>query len=894
MISPADNSPSPLDPGADLPVSANGAHTPSSRPAASGARAALNPRQATIIELFQEQVSRRPDAPVLLSGQRSISYAQLDRRATEIAERLRAAGVSPHSAIGVCLDRSVDLVASLIAILKVGCVYVPLDRQYPVSRLEFMVLDANVRLVITSSDDFPQDVAWKASVLDLRSNDPVSVPPGNVRKTSKPVTAESAAYILYTSGSTGQPKGVAVPHRAIARLVRGVDYIDIRESDVFLQLSPVSFDAATFEIWAPLLNGARLALAPSGVLTLSELSSTIEVMGVTTLWLTSGLFHQVVDEGLDGYRGLKYLLTGGDVVSPQHANKALESLPTTTLINGYGPTENTTFTTCHVMRDASEAGMSSLPIGRPINGTQVYVLDLQGRPVAEGEVGEIHCGGDGLAIGYVNRPELNEERFVEHRLGEGRSPVRLYKTGDLGRWRADGALEFCGRIDQQVKIRGFRVETTEIEAALCQHPAVRQAAVLATATAGRHKQLSAYVAVGDGRVVAAEELQKMLRRELPEHMIPAHFVCLSRLPLDCNGKVNRIELAAIPRAALPSVSRQPEQHGDTVEQRLSGIWQTVLDLPEVAPQDDFFVLGGDSLLAVALLAQVEREFGVALQVVDLVQNPTVAGLATLLRSEDPPPRPLAAVEIQPGAERPTLFFAPCIHGNLMTIRALASRLDPDQPIFALKPLGVDGVERPHATIEEIIDHYIEQVREVQPQGPYLLCGYSLGGIIAHQMAQRFTDEGEQIPLLILIDAPACGRPEVVHRAVEGWKLARRRLQVAAARALRRAAPELPVNAEMIDTHRRAFNAFTAKPYIGPTVLVRAMTPPHPVKRWLDRNPQNWRRRKLVDPSTTVIWTPGNHESIFAKPNVDIMAKQLQRELDRALQAEPRQEMSAAT
>jgi amino acid adenylation domain-containing protein len=837
------------------------------------------PRDATIVELFEVQVHESPDAPALVFDSGAWTYADLNRQADEIAARLLAAGVKVGAAIGIYLDRSPELVASLLGILKAGGVYVPLDRDYPASRLQFMVLDANLRMAITCGKLAGSSIAWDIPVLDL-DRLPSSSPMPTPAALARPILPTDPAYILYTSGSTGQPKGVAIPHRAVVRLVKQANYIEFTSTDVFLQCSPVSFDAATLEIWGPLLNGGCLALAPAGVQTIAQLGGIVKRHGVTTLWLTAGLFHRVVDDGLELFRGLKYLLAGGDVLSPEHVRKALGELPDVTLVNGYGPTENTTFTTCYLMQGADAFDSGSVPIGRPISNTQVYILDRRLQQVPCGMPGEIHCAGDGLAIGYVNRPDLNDQKFVEMRRTDG-STVRVYKTGDLARFLPDGTIQFLGRLDQQVKIRGFRVETGEIESALCRHPAVRQAAVVVT-DAALHKQLIAYVAIGTRSPIPATELQALLRSTLPAYMIPAHFVCLDQLPLDANGKINRRALPPIPsepRAASGAQNRPPDQ----LERRLASVWKIVFDLPEVDVEDDFFVLGGDSLMAVSLLSRIDREFGASLQFVDLVQNPTVANLANLLRKNAAPQRTLAAVEIQRGGLRPILFFAPCIEGNLMTIRALASRLDVEQPVYALQPIGVDGRGNPHRSVPEVVEHYLEQVRRVQPRGPYLLSGYSFGGTVAHEMARRLSEAGDTVKLLILIDAPARGRLRPVHWGNQMVKKVGRLVPAGTGRNGHGLSSDAPgPNESLIAAHCNALSIYHPQAYMGRTVIIRAAKPPHPLKQLLDGMPHEWPRRGLVDPATHVIWIPGDHETIFAKPQVDILAEQMQQQLNLAL------------
>jgi amino acid adenylation domain-containing protein len=838
------------------------------------------PRTATIHQLFEHQVCQTPTAPALVFDDKHWTYAELNDRADQIARRLRAAGITATKPVGVCLRRSPELVACLLGILKAGGVYVPLDLAYPPQRLKFMALDADVRLIVTMRQFARELFAGDRPVVFLDDDAPLAEVATRHRGHS--TTAEDAAYILYTSGSTGQPKGVTVPHRAVVRLVKNTNYLQFTPQDVFFQFAPVSFDASTLEIWGPLLNGGRLVIAPPRDISLAGLGALIRKHRVSTLWLTAGLFHSMVDQRLEDLVGVKYLLSGGDVLSPDHVRRALTALPNTTVINGYGPTENTTFTTCHAMSVVASLRPGSVPIGRPIANSQIYILDRNQQQTPIGVPGEIHCGGDGLALGYENRPELNEQCFIEYRRPDG-STVKVYKTGDLGQFLPDGTVQFLGRRDHQFKIRGFRIEAAEIEAALCRHPIVQQAAVVVTRDSTLRKQLAAYVAVGAAAPLPAKDFQMFLRGALPHYMVPTQFVCLDELPLDANGKVNRSTLPPVPKI-VHGISREYSAPRDDVERRLAKIWEATFDLEAADMHDDFFALGGDSLLAVSLLARVDQEFNSSLQLTDLVQHPTIADLAARLRNETEPTTSTMAVEIQPGGALPNLFFAPCIHGNLMTIRGLAARLDVEQPVYGLQPVGMDGLGMPLDSISRLADHYLQQVRHVQPCGPYYLSGYSLGGTIAFEMAQQLTAAGETVPLLILIDAPHRARPLFL-RWAQRMLTPITKLAAAASQTLMgpQAVPiESLVDKAMLVAHMRALREYRARPYEGPVVILRAMGRSHGLKRVVDSWTQDWKGQRLVGLETLVVWTPGGHESMFSVPHVDVLAEHVQRHLRAAM------------
>ncbi|MBA3356383.1 MAG: amino acid adenylation domain-containing protein, partial [Pyrinomonadaceae bacterium] len=467
-------------------------------------------RDQTVAKLFEAQVERTPDAIAIVYEGEQLTYGELNQRANQVAHYLRGRGVRAEVLVGVMMERSVEMVIGLLGILKAGGAYVPLDPAYPQERLAFILADAAVAMLVTEAklaERVPK--SSEAEMICLNTEWKV-IAQESTENLESGAAAENLAYVIYTSGSTGQPKGVAVQHRSIVRLVKETNYVVLTSDQVFLQFAPVSFDASTFELWGCLLNGARLIVFPAGTPSLKELGEVLRRSQVTTLWLTAGLFHQMVDDHLEDLRSVRQLLAGGDVLSVPHVEKALRELTDCQLINGYGPTENTTFTCCHSMAAGVQLN-GSVPIGRPIANTQVYVLDQHMEPVPIGVVGELYIGGDGLARGYLNRAELTRERFIGNPFS-AQAGARLYKTGDRVRYLADGTLEFLGRFDHQVKVRGYRIELEEIEAVLSQHRGVEQAVVLAREDVVGDRRLVAYVVQdsqyeGEDEQSSASELQ---------------------------------------------------------------------------------------------------------------------------------------------------------------------------------------------------------------------------------------------------------------------------------------------------------------------------------------------------------------------------------------------------
>ncbi|HEX7446278.1 MAG TPA: non-ribosomal peptide synthase/polyketide synthase [Pirellulales bacterium] len=592
------------------------------------------PREQCAHELFAERAARRPEAIALLFGNQSLTYGELNRRANQLAHYLRSLGVGAETRVGLLLERSIELIVALLAVSKAGGCYVPLDLDNPAQRLADIIADADPALILSNNSE---SRIQNTKSLDLSlAADEIALQPSD---DPQPLAgAENLAYFMYTSGSTGRPKGIAVPHRAIVRLVWPMNYCPIDDHDVFLHASPSSFDASTFEIWGALARGATLAIAPPGT---PEIGKLIDNHRVTVLWLTAALFHALVDEDLESLAGVRRLLAGGDVLSPSRVRRFVERFPECTLINGYGPTEGTTFSCCHTV-GLDDPLDGSVPIGRPIDNTQAYVLDENLQPAPVGVPGELYLGGDGLAREYWKLPELTAERFITVK-------ARLYKTGDRARWRADGLLEFLGRLDQQVKLRGFRIEPAEIESQLLRHPQICQAAVVACPDASGGNRLIAFIVPGssiEGNSPAGAmgsldipALRSWLEDVLPGYMIPASFIELATLPLSPHGKLDRSALAARVGDVSTQFARLGEPLADShrsprteTEAALTAIWQELLGVEHVGIDDNFFDLGGHSLLAMRVTARVRDQFQIDLPLRRLFETPTIASLAAWLEA----------------------------------------------------------------------------------------------------------------------------------------------------------------------------------------------------------------------------------------------------------------------
>ncbi|MFE9878784.1 amino acid adenylation domain-containing protein [Streptomyces sp. NPDC005784] len=593
-----------------------------------GSRGATTPfpHDRTVPELFAERAATRPDATALVDGAKSHTYAEVEERANRLAHLLRARGVGRDVPVGVLLERGDEMVIALLAVLKAGGGYVPLDPGYPAERLTAMLDDVAAPLVVTRADLKGRVTpgAARTLVLDEVAGELAAAPAHAPTPQAAP---DSLAYVLFTSGSTGRPKGVMVEHRSVLRLVCGTDYVSFGPDERFAQVADASFDALTFELWGALLHGGALCVIDADqLLTPGGLARALSEHRITSMFLTSALFTEVMTQNPAAFGGLTHLLVGGDVLNASRIRQLLDAPAADRprrLLNGYGPTETTTFALCHLIEELPD-DTPSVPIGRPIANTTAYVLDPYLRPVPVGVPGELYIGGPGVARGYANRPRLTAERFLPDPFaGDG---TRMYRTGDVTRYRRNGTVEFLGRADNQVKIRGYRIEPGEVETALGAHPGVGQAAVVVEeAPSGR--RLVAHVAPAPGRSAPSPaELRDFLARTLPPYLLPAAYAEVASMPLTPSGKVDRAALPALDDSRLPLDGHVPAR--TATERTLAGLLAEMLGVPRVGVADDFFMLGGNSLLAMRLMSRVNELFVVDVPLRDFLGAPTVERLAS--------------------------------------------------------------------------------------------------------------------------------------------------------------------------------------------------------------------------------------------------------------------------
>nr|QEO74679.1 condensation domain-containing protein [uncultured bacterium] len=699
------------------------------------------PEDNCIHELFERQVIRTPDAVAVIFHEARITYHELNCRANQLAHYLQRLGVGPEVQVGILLERSVEMIVGLLAVLKAGGAYVPLDPRYPAERLAFMIADAELKVLITQA-------GWRERLNGSTVSQVIEIEEEHWRgeETANPhvsVASGNLAYVIYTSGSTGRPKGVAIAHESAVTLLHWArETFASEELQGVLASTSICFDLSVFELFAQLSWGGQVILAENA-LALPQLAAKEEVRLINTV---PSVLSELVRLG-ELPAAVRVVNLAGEALPRSLVERLYQQETIERVVNLYGPSEDTTYSTCAVLPREEEG---RVVIGRPIANTQAHVVDAQGGLVLLGVAGELWLGGEGLARGYLQRAELTAEKFVPDGLS-GRSGARLYRTGDLVRYLADGDIDYLGRIDQQVKIRGFRIEPGEIEARLKQHPAVREVVVMAREESNNDRRLVAYVVADTEANLGNETLRDYLREKLPEYMIPSTFVLLDEIPLTPNGKINRQALLAVTkddehRAAFAAPR-------DALELRIARLWEDVLNTRPIGITDNFFERGGHSLLAVRMMAQLSRQIGRELPLALILQKQTVQALATFLRQEVEPQDTSPLIAIQPHGRRLPFF---CVHpagGGIICYSALSRYLGVEQPFYGIQTPGLDGAgQQPPARVESMAARYIEELRTVQSEGPYMIGGWSLGGVIAFEMAQQLRREGLEVSLLALFDS----------------------------------------------------------------------------------------------------------------------------------------------
>jgi amino acid adenylation domain-containing protein len=851
--------------------------------------------ERTALELIDAQVWYRPGAEAVVFGERSLSYAELDRRANRVAHALRAQGVGLGARVGICMEPSLALVPAILGALKAGAAYLPLDPAYPAERLAFMLADSQVSHVLTQPRLAPALPAGAPPLICLDEGgrlDPVGADRSDLPLADSP-RLDDLAYVIYTSGSTGQPKGALLTHRGLANQALGfAQGFGTTPASRVAQAFSISFDGSVAAIFSALVSGAAVVLAGrEEVLSAVDFADLLERQEISEGLFPPSLISMLPERA---YPRLRVVGAGGETCPVELARRWSAGRR---FINAYGPTETTVAATFYTLEGAPPPGLARVPIGRLLPNYRGYILDRSGLPAPIGVMGELLIGGPGVGRGYLNREALTAEKFVPDPYAEDGQPgARLYRTGDLARWRPDGAIEFLGRSDTQVKIRGYRIELGEVESAVGRHPLVQACVAAAcpdpTAPDAGIQQLVAYVVPRDGEAPDLPELRGFLRERLPEYMLPAALVVLETLPIGPAGKVDRRSLP-LPGAERGPVHRELVGPRDVLEAQLRQIWEEVLGVHPLSIDDNFFDLGGHSLSAVRLAAQVKQHLGLDLPISTLFANPTVERLARALADLQPGAEPSPLVPIQPLGKLPPLFMVHPSGGSVHWYFELALALGQDQPLYGFQARGLTGDQPLHTSIDEMAAWYVQALRAFQPQGPYRLASWSMGVIVVYEMARQLAALGQPVSFLGMLDqGPALPLAQTADDAAYlaqlfgehipidvdqlrglpadervGWVLQK-------AKEIGFVYPDTGLEqfqhfVDTLHTHTEAWRAYPLETYPGRVTVFRALEQPHDPAL-----PPDLGWGALALGGAEVVEVPGDHLSMMHDPHVLALAQAL--------------------
>jgi len=849
--------------------------------------------RARVDELFDLRVAERPDDTAVTFLNRSMSYASLSEETKQLAARLQSLGVQPGTLVGICMDRCPEMVATLLAIFRTGAGYLPLDPSFPQDRLEFMQADARPLVVVTQSYLREKCSSHAAHVLCI--DEPAPQSEGASRAEYLPPQASSlddVAYVLYTSGSTGKPKGVQITHRALTNMLIAVSNdLSLDRSDVVFATTTISFDISTFEIFAPLIAGAHLIVAPRAIAVNGELlAKAVSESGATLLQATPAGWQVLLEAGWEGQAGLK-MLTAGEPLTWTLAQRLLQR--GAGLWNLYGPTEVTVYATGRqIFRDDEK-----ITVGRPLANYTSYVLDQHRRRLPIGAIGELFLGGIGVGAGYLNRPELTADRFIPDPFNSA-PEARLYRTGDLARVLPNGEIDILGRADNQVKLRGYRIELEEIEALLDTHPGIAKSVARVTNTGAGDQCLVAYVVPRDKNHVDEADWRQHALRSVPAYMVPTSFQVMESFPLTPNGKVDRKGLPAFQFSQLLEIEQPSDATEDDMERTVLHCWRTVLGKLDLGLDHDFFAAGGHSLLVMRMFAQMNNKVGYKLPISLLVEAPTARKFAELVaQAKDAPAKNL--VVMQPEGTLPPVYLIHHLLGDLLIYRHVANYFAPHRPVFGIQP-PPDLIKRPQPySLQDLASDYVVEILKQQTTGLIHLAGFSSGSIIAFEMARQLRNLGFEVGLLALIDGDVQAEGPAIPASVKYAKIAIRKLckivfkmrdEVAegpkqfVAKRLRYLWLQLRIrllensvaagDVTMEQALLLAERAYEAKPYSGSALLIRFHDEawkfgPDPLMGWSG----------LVEGGIDVVDFPGGHitgmGSVSAPKMVDVLRRHIE-------------------
>ncbi|MGC2442180.1 amino acid adenylation domain-containing protein [Candidatus Binatus sp.] len=845
--------------------------------------------------LFEAQVDHAPGAIAVNFSASRITYAELNGRANQIARMLLDAGVTPRSFVAICIEHSPQMLAGLLGILKAGAAYVPLDPGFPRERLDFLLEDSAAPVLVTTKSLTPKFAASNLRVLCI-DEDLAAVANHEAGNPKVPVTPEDDAYVIYTSGSTGKPKGVAISHGAFSNLLDALrGELSFTRDDALLAVTTLSFDMAAFGLFLPLICGGRVALPDEYLADGARQMETIAATRPTLITATPSLWRMLIASGWSGDPKVR-VIAGGEALTRMLANQLLDR--SEVVFNTYGPTEATIISTIHRV----ERGSGPVPIGHPLANVQLYVLDSKQQPLPVGVVGELYIGGEGVAGGYLGRPELTAERFVANPFESGVGTL-MYRTGDTVRRLRDGDIEFIGRADDQLKVRGIRIEPGEIEAALARHPKVRTAAVVGVADAEETISLVAFVEAKTGEPPTAAAMRAFLGESMPVYMIPTRFVLLDRIALTPNSKVDRAQLPSLDESHSHTAQQYLEPRDD-IERRLQTIWEQVLNIRPIGVRHEFFDLGGHSLNAAKVLSKIAREFNCRIPLAAMFPAPTIESLAARIRDYGRDGAQRATVPIQPHGSLPPLFVA----GNFQVFKDLAQYLGRDQPMIGLTIPDDLRMRLPY-NLEEFAASQVDSILKCKPAGPYLVAGFSAEGVLAFAVAQQLRAKGRDVGLLVMIDTACPNQPRrswIVRTAINVGAIPRKFRDKgirAALSSLSRRAREVMLRIGLVVwrirnrsnveseqsglTHPADFYAslheaagrYAMHSYEGPTLLFK-----RPDEVTDQPRPKDVGWSGIILNGLEIVEIPGNHWTMLSHPSVGVVAKKLEQAMHRARQS----------
>jgi amino acid adenylation domain-containing protein len=864
------------------------------------------PKEKCIHQLFEEQVLKTPETIAIWDDRKKVTYKELNKKANRLARYLHESGAVEGSLVSICMERSTDILVALLAVLKAGCTYIPLDPIYPKDRLALILEDGNPALMITEKkllESLPQTETKNIFIEDVEAYKDYST-----ENTDFSVTPNTVAYLIYTSGSTGKPKGVQLEHYSVVNFLASMaKKPGITPDDVMLAVTTISFDIAGLEMYLPILCGASIYIASQETsMNPDLLIQKIEASKATILQATPVTFRMLNSAEWHGAKGLK-ILCGGEAMPKELAfdliNKCGE------LWNMYGPTETTVWSTIEKVEVDEHDKTGYVNLGKPIDNTFIYILNTEFQPVPIGYPGELYIGGDGLARGYFNLPAMTKEKFLPDPFSEIPG-ARMYRTGDLVQQVESGKIEFLNRVDSQVKIRGFRIELGEIESALAQYKTAGDNVVIVREDTPGDKKLVAYIVRKDNQETDIAELRQFLKTKIPDYMVPSAFVFIDAFPLTPNGKIDRKVLPSPVEAAPQQAKAYLEPKSET-EIQLAAIWSDVLKIKQIGIDEDFFEIGGHSMVAVTLMVKIEKQMGVRLPLAILFDNSTIKDMAQLIDQKAENVSWGSLVPIRSKGSKKPLYL---VHGaglNLLLYTTIVAHLDPDQPVFGLQAKGLDGKDEPLYTIEEIAAYYNSEILKVDNSGSYSLAGFSMGGQLAYEMARQLVETGHKVSFLGVFDTVSenvsdrhlpvlerySKRIDRIYQQIKWttttylkmpgnkkyefaalkWDSLKKRITKNDDRDMQTEGVSLGKQNELPKflhkVHRAnylALDKYILPPYPGKLTLFRATD-----QKFYIKDPINYGWDEYVN-EMDIIDIPGEHSRIFAPPNDVIFANALQK------------------